>query len=171
MESWTCGVDQCEHLLVIVTQWVEELVEGCTSLMSVTMTMLDCHASLDCDAAVDNLGRMTTAQIAQVLVAVGAQRSPVALGKERKFKFGGDSSRRKGKHSRSLCRLDGNQWGLEEHGNLVYVGKALMCYDQLDAPASSGSRSCFAGSKPLNMPLSTESGRSATEAAAAAQAG
>ena len=71
--------------------WVTEPVAAET-LMSVTTTMPEGFAILDCGAALDCIGMTAVAKTAQAIEAHGDSRLPVTVEKKQTFKFGGDGT-------------------------------------------------------------------------------
>ena len=89
VETWTVSpsTDSAEARL---ETWTSQEVQESTNLMSVTLTMPEGHAILDCGATLDCIGEVAAARTAQAITASGETRRPAVLDKIQRFKFGGD---------------------------------------------------------------------------------
>ena len=70
----------------VLEQWVAEPVMS-ECLMTVTETMPEGHAILDCGAALDCIGSVAAAKTAQALEAQGEDRVPTLVEKEQTVAF------------------------------------------------------------------------------------
>ena len=75
-------------------QWVAEEMPA-MNLMTVTDSMPEGTAIVDCGAALDCMGDAAAAKTAQALAASGETRLPEIVDKEQTFKFGGDGGPKK----------------------------------------------------------------------------
>ena len=75
-------------------QWVAEEMPA-MNLMTVTDSMPEGTAIVDCGAALDCMGDSAAAKTAQAIMASGETRLPEIVDKEQTFKFGGDGGPKK----------------------------------------------------------------------------
>ena len=75
VETWTVSpsTDSAEARL---ETWTSQDIQESTNLMSVTLTMSEGHAILDCGAALDYIGEVAAARTAQAITACGETRRP-----------------------------------------------------------------------------------------------